>query len=157
MAEPKPGHVEPMPDLSAAAHLALAARVEALSGDDQPWRSERALNVEILRIHTGKPWYPLTQSGSEYAAVTWDQYTPGAPGNPVCSMPDYTRDIAEATSLLPDGVRLTLEQGDDAETWTATARFVVAPPGLPPVVATDTELPRLITAVALRARAALAD
>jgi hypothetical protein len=84
-------------------------------------KEDDVVNIAILRAVTGKPWVQTQLAdGRLDRSVTYDQYGPGALGNPVCRFPDYTRSTdacLELISAYPD-TRLTMAQGDDG-TWVA--------------------------------------
>jgi hypothetical protein len=60
---------------------------------------DRMLDLEILRAVTGKHW--LWCAGGKF--VTWPKYGGDAPGNPICSLEEYTASIDEAVTLVPEG------------------------------------------------------
>jgi hypothetical protein len=66
----------------------------------------RELSLEFLRAITGKPWRFCLDG----EAVIWDKYGPGSSGNPVRSLEDFTTNLQDAVSAVPDGWRWLLRQ-----------------------------------------------
>lgn len=83
----------------------------------------RDLDLEILNAVSADVWYWLDRDSE---TITCDRYGPGAPGNPVCGLENYSGSIDDAMTLLgPPGYPLwtvTLRgrsHGQRGMTWTA--------------------------------------
>lgn len=61
----------------------------------------RDLDLEILRAITGKHWLWCGRTGK--TVVTWPKYGCDAPGNPVCSLEEFTSSVDDAIGLIPEG------------------------------------------------------
>lgn len=62
----------------------------------------RELDLDILRAISGKPWRWV--HWGEMDGVTWDQYGPGAPGNPVFALEEFSTSLDAALTLVPEGM-----------------------------------------------------
>lgn len=78
--------------------LGLADLCEKLIGPD------REMDLAILRATSGKQWrWSDSATFEPETVITWDQYGPGAVGNPYFQLEEFTASIDDAVALIPEG------------------------------------------------------
>lgn len=78
--------------------LELAERCEKATGPD------RELDLAIQVALSGKAWrWASGLTFEQQTVITWDKYGPGAAGNPVCTLDEFTASIDAAMMLVPEG------------------------------------------------------
>lgn len=73
----------------------------------------RELSLEFLRAITGEPWRFCLDG----EAVIWDKYGPGESGNPVRSLEDFTTNLHDAASAVPEGYGWQAGSRGVAKVW----------------------------------------
>lgn len=85
----------------------MSSLLEVAERCEKATEGDRDLDIDILRALSGKHW--LWHPGAGKIVVTWPQYGCGAPGNPICSLEEFTTSIDDAMTLIPEGMALRKE------------------------------------------------
>lgn len=123
----------------------LAERVQALT------EACRETDLAIMQAISGHPWrWADSRTFEPQTVITWDQYGADAPGNPVCSLEDFTGSFDNALMLALEGWDYCLSVGAGEP-----AHVAMSPAGKVAEVSATAATPALaFTAAVFRARAA---
>jgi hypothetical protein len=83
----------------------IIERLERARGPDR----ELDLAIANVNFPVGERWYWIDESKR---TVTRNQYGPGAVGNPVCSLEEFTDRIDDAVVLVPAGYKWRIDSHD---------------------------------------------